>query len=89
MHVLHHREFKTEAWNSFTSPSLMLIPVIVHQSQKLRKREPFLASTAKTKAWQGQTSQPWTLLGRLGWSETQFTPWKKASHTNEQEGRHI
>lgn len=33
VHVLHHREFKTEAWNSFTSPLPKLIPVIIDQSQ--------------------------------------------------------
>lgn len=32
VHVLHHREFKTD-WNSFTSPLLKLIPVIIDQSQ--------------------------------------------------------
>lgn len=66
----------------------MLILVLMHQSQKLRKRETFQASTTRTKAWQGQTSSPWCLLSHLGWSETPFTPWKKASPTNEQEGRH-
>lgn len=88
MHVLHHMEFKTEAWNSFTSPLLKLIPAFMHQSQKLRKRERFLGSTAETKAGQGQTGTAWSLLCHLGWTETQFTPGKKASLTKEQEGRH-
>lgn len=37
VHVLYHREFKTEAWNSFTTPLLKQIPVMI-QAQKMSNR---------------------------------------------------